>query len=177
VLGLGTVEPRKDFPLLVAAFDRLADAHPDLLLRIVGAPGWGEDALSAAISAAGHRDRIRRQGWVDDVAGLIAGAAVFAYPSVYEGFGLPPLEAMSYGVPVVATATGAVPEVVGGAADLVPVGDGDALAAALGRVLDDSAHRDTLIEAGTRRVAAFSWSRSASAMRDLYRRLAAAGPG
>jgi glycosyltransferase involved in cell wall biosynthesis len=172
VLGLGTVEPRKDFPLLVAAFDQLAHAHPDLLLRIVGPPGWGATALDAAVSASPNAGRIRREGWVDDIATVVAGAAVFAYPSVYEGFGLPPLEAMGYGVPVVATSTGAVPEIVGDAADLVPVGDADALAAALLRVIDDAEHRRQLVAAGPRRVAGFTWPPAARAMRDLYRQLA-----
>jgi glycosyltransferase involved in cell wall biosynthesis len=173
VLGLGTVEPRKDFPLLVAAFDQVAHAQPELWLRIVGPPGWGGAALDDAIAASPHSGRIRREGWVDDIAAVVAGAAVFAYPSLYEGFGLPPLEAMGYGVPVVATSTGAVPEIVGDAADLVPVGDADALAAALLRVIDDGEHRRRLIAAGHERVAGFTWPPAARAMRDLYRQLAA----
>jgi glycosyltransferase involved in cell wall biosynthesis len=168
VLGLGTIEPRKDFPLLVSAFDRIADDHPDLELRIVGPSGWGAQALNDAIRLSSHGRRIHRAGWVEDVDAEIAGAAVFAFPSVYEGFGVPPLEAMAHGVPVVATAAGAVPEVVGDAADLVPVGDVDALAAALARVLDDDDHRSHLVAAGRDRVAEFTWERTATAMRDLY---------
>jgi glycosyltransferase involved in cell wall biosynthesis len=172
VLGLGTIEPRKDFPLLVAAFDRIADDHPDLQLRIVGSSGWGAEDLDDAIRRSPHAGRIRRDGWVDDVDAVIAGATVFAFPSVYEGFGVPPLEAMAHGVPVVATAAGAVPEVVGDAADLVPVGDADALAAAIGRVLDDDEHRRRLVAAGRERVKDFTWERTATAMRDLYKELA-----
>ncbi len=172
VLGLGTVEPRKDFPLLVRAFDRLAPAHPDLRLRIIGPQGWGENDLAAAIADSPHAGRIRREGWVDDPSAVLAGATVFAYPSVYEGFGLPPLEAMAHGVPVVATATGALPEVVGAGAELVPVGDVDALAGAIGRLIDDEGHRRRLVAAGTAHVAGFTWERSARAMRDLYLRLA-----
>jgi glycosyltransferase involved in cell wall biosynthesis len=173
VRGVGPLEPRKDFPLLVAAFDRIAGEHTDLELRIVGPSGWGAEALNAAVRSSPYAGRIHREGWVDDVDAVLAGAAVFAFPSVYEGFGVPPLEAMAHGVPVVATAAGAVPEVVGEAADLVPVGDADALAAAIARVLDDGEHRARLIAAGRERAAAFTWDGTASAMRDLYLELAA----
>ena len=88
---------------------------------IAGPDGWGAEALTEAIAAARHADRIRRLGWVsdDDRAALLRGATVFAYPSRYEGFGLPPLEAMQAGVPVLTTTAGALPEVVGDAALLV----------------------------------------------------------
>jgi glycosyltransferase involved in cell wall biosynthesis len=177
VLGLGTVEPRKDFPLLVRAFDGIAGDHPDLDLRIVGPDGWGADALRRAVDASPYRARIHRQGWVADSSAIMAGAAVFAYPSVYEGFGLPPLEAMVCGVPVVATSAGAVPEVVGGAAALVGGGDADALAAALARVVDDGVERARLITAGRARAATFTWEETGLRMAQLYQRLAGAGGG
>jgi glycosyltransferase involved in cell wall biosynthesis len=173
VLALGTTEPRKDLPGLVAAFDRMAGAHPDLELRIAGPVGWGEEALGQAIATAAHRDRIRRLGWVADRHALLAGATVFAYPSRYEGFGFPPLEAMAAGVPVVSTSTGSIPEVLGDAASLVPVGDVDALAGALERVVVDADERRRLIAAGTARVARYSWARAADGLADLYRRLGA----
>jgi glycosyltransferase involved in cell wall biosynthesis len=169
VLGLGRTEPRKDFPRLVRAFDRIADDLPDLELRIAGPVGWAEDAVREAIAAATHRDRIRRDGWVPDVDALIAGATVFAYPSVYEGFGLPPLEAMALGVPVVATRAGAIPEVVGDGADLVPPADTDALAEAMASLLTDSARRAELVEAGRRQVARFSGARTAEGLISAYR--------
>ena len=174
VLGIGTTEPRKDFPELVAAFERIASAHPDLELRIAGPEGWGEQELRSAIDRSPFRPRIKRLGWVDDVDALIAGAAVFAYPSLYEGFGYPPLEAMNLGVPVVATAAGAVPETAGDAALMVQPGDTDAFAEALASVLDDRAVRERLIESGNRRVAAFSWDAMASAMSSLYAEMAGA---
>lgn len=172
VLALGTVEPRKDLPTLVRAFDALAGHHPDLLLKIAGPQGWGEDALREAIDGATHRRRIERLGWLADPAAVLAGAAVFAYPSLYEGFGFPPLEAMAAGVPVVATAAGSVPEVLGDAAVLVPVGDTDALAAGLERVLGDGAERARLVAAGAARVAEFGWKRAGDGLAELYHRLA-----
>jgi glycosyltransferase involved in cell wall biosynthesis len=174
LLGLGTSEPRKDFPGLVAAFDDLAGIHANMELRIAGPPGWGEAQLQRAIAGARHRDRVRRLGWVGDVGPLLAGAAVFVYPSRYEGFGLPPLEAMACGVPVVATAAGSLPEVLGDAALLVPVGDPPALAAAIDRVLTDDALRAGLIEAGRRRVESFSWRAAGDALVGVYSDMVAA---
>jgi len=171
VLALGTVEPRKDLPLLVRAFDRLGDDHPDLGLVIAGPDGWGAADLTAQIATARHRDRIGRTGYVEGAQrlGLLAGAAVFAFPSVYEGFGFPPLEAMAAGVPVVATAAGAVPEVCGEAAVIVPVGDLDALAGALAEVLDDGSRAPALVAAGHQRAAVFTWDRCAAGLVELYR--------
>jgi glycosyltransferase involved in cell wall biosynthesis len=174
VLALGTVEPRKDMPLLVRAFDELARDRSSLRLVLAGPDGWGAGALAAALDAARHRRRIVRLGWVEeaDRAGLLAGARVLAYPSRYEGFGFPPLEAMAAGVPVVTTTAGALPEVLGDAATLVPVGDADALAGALAALVDDPAARSALVERGHRRVGRYRWDRGALDMVTLYRQAA-----
>jgi glycosyltransferase involved in cell wall biosynthesis len=174
VLALGTVEPRKDLPLLVRAFDTVAAARPGVRLVIAGPDGWGGQALGRALARSDHPGQMVRLGWVDadQRAGLLRGASVLAYPSRYEGFGFPPLEAMTVGVPVVASDAGALPEVLGDSAVLVPVGDGDALAQALARVLDDPEHQATLVEAGHRRVRRYDWARTAEHMVDLYRRAA-----
>jgi glycosyltransferase involved in cell wall biosynthesis len=141
---------------------------------VAGPDGWGAEAFAEAVAAARHRDRIVRVGYVSDPAraALLRAASVFAFPSRYEGFGLPPLEAMTAGVPVVATDAGSLPEVLGDAALLVPVGDDVALAAALGRALEDEAERERLVTAGLRRAAMYSWSRCAGGLVDLYRRAA-----
>lgn len=174
VLALGTVEPRKDLPSLVRAFDALAAVHPDLSLVVAGPDGWGADAFAAAVAAAHHRDRVRRFGWVSpaEKAALLRGASVYAYPSRYEGFGFPPLEAMAVGVPVVATTAGALPEVLGDGALLVPPDDAEALAEALEQVLTDEPVRRGLVERGRRRVGEFDWTRCAAGLADVYRRAA-----
>jgi glycosyltransferase involved in cell wall biosynthesis len=172
VLSIATVEPRKDLPLLVRAFDRVAADDSDVRLVLAGRDGWGAavDALSDAIGLAKHRDRIVRTGWIEPSASadLLAGAAVLAYPSIYEGFGLPPLEAMQAGVPVVAASAGAVPEIVGDAALLVPVGDEDALAAALATLLGDPTTRARLVERGAAHVATYRWDDCVDGLRAVY---------
>lgn len=174
VLALGTVEPRKDLPLLVQAFDAVAGARPGVRLVLAGPDGWGAEALAGAVARAHHHDRIVRLGWVDERsrAGLLRGAAVLAYPSRYEGFGFPPLEGMAAGVPVVATTAGSLPEVLGDAATLVPVGDVDALAGALADLLDDPARRRRHVAAGHRRAAAYRWEDTAAGVARVYRRAA-----
>lgn len=176
VLAVGTIEPRKDYPLLVRSFDEVAAAHPDVALVVVGGDGWGAAAFGDAVAAAAARNRIVRPGYVDDagLAAALRGAAVLAYPSRYEGFGFPPLQAMAAGVPVVATATGAVPEVVGDGAWLVPAGDGDALAARLVEALSGGDTVDALVARGRARASHFSWERCADGLAGLYRDAAAA---
>jgi glycosyltransferase involved in cell wall biosynthesis len=175
ILALGTIEPRKDHPGLVRAFDLLAGDHPELRLVLAGPDGWGARALDAALSAASFARRVVRLGYVSEArrAELLDGAAVFAYPSLYEGFGFPPLEAMAAGVPVVTTDAGALPEVVGDAARLVPAGDPVALARALEEALYDSAVRAELLERGRCRVARFSWDACAAGLVALYHDAAA----
>jgi glycosyltransferase involved in cell wall biosynthesis len=153
----------------------LAADDADVRLVVAGPDGWGAETLAEVLAAAHHRDRIVRLGWVDDAdrEALLRGCAVYAYPSIYEGFGFPPLEAMSAGVPVVTTDTGSLPEVAGPGAVLVPVGDPGALAAALARVMSDEDHRDDLVARGREVVARHGWDAAAERFADLLRRVAA----
>ena len=172
VLALGTIDPRKDLPSLVAAFTEIGARDPDLRLVIAGADGLGSEDLDRAVAGSSLHRRIVRLGQIDDHKrlGLLRGATVVAYPSRYEGFGLVPLEAMAVGTPVVTTAAGAVPEVVGSAALVVPVGDAPALARALEQVLGDEALAQDLADAGEARVLEFPWSATIEGIVGLYHR-------
>jgi glycosyltransferase involved in cell wall biosynthesis len=174
VVAIGTVEPRKDLPGLVAAFDLVAAEDPDLRLVIAGADGWGADALTDAIARSPHRDRIARTGWVDEAAraDLLAGSLALVLPSRYEGFGLPAIEAMAVGTPVIATAVGAIPEVVGDAARLVPAADVEELAAAITSLAASSELRAELATRGRARAALFSWERTVDGLESLWARVA-----
>ena len=174
-LAVGTAEPRKDLPGLVRAFGAVAAGRTDVSLVLAGPPGWGEEALARAVETSPWRDRIVRTGWVDerDLAALTAGATMLAYPSLYEGFGFPPLQAMRQGVPVVATRAGSLTEVLGEGALLVDAGDEDALAAALEACLSDSALRARLAAAGSKWSERYSWERCGAGLEALYRDAAA----
>jgi glycosyltransferase involved in cell wall biosynthesis len=170
VLAVGTIEPRKDYPGLVRAFSSIAVTRPDVALVVAGRDGWGADAFHDAVASSPVRARIRQLGYVPDesLERLLTGASVLAYPSVYEGFGFPPLEAMTAGVPVVATRAGAVPEIVGDAAVLVEPRDVDALAGALERVLDDHVAHGELVDMGHVRAAQFTWEACGDGLTSLY---------
>lgn len=173
ILGVGTVQPRKNYERLVEAFHRLA--RSDIRLVIVGGKGWLDDPLYARIDALGLRDRVVMAGFVDDadLPALYSGARVFAFPSLYEGFGLPPLEAMACGVPVVSSNTSSLPEVVGDAALCVDPYNVDELAEALDLAIHDETLRRSLIDKGYRRVRQFTWAAAARQLRELYTRLLA----
>jgi glycosyltransferase involved in cell wall biosynthesis len=181
IVAIGRHEPRKCIPLLVQAFGRVASDRDDARLVLVGPAGPDRPAVEDALRALPPRVRARAHlaGSLDDDRrdALLHGATVLAYPSRYEGFGFPVLEAMQAGVPVVATATGAVTEVAGDAAVLVPTDDLDALAAALARVLDDGELRRSLVAAGRARGEQFSWDATAAGMAALYARATASTGG
>jgi glycosyltransferase involved in cell wall biosynthesis len=168
VLWNGTIEPRKNVPVLVEAFGRLARADVDLVLA--GPEGWNDEL--ERLAAARGSDRIIRTGFLstDDLRSLHAGAAVFAFPSRVEGFGLPVLEAMAQGTPVVTSAGTATAEIVGDsdAGVLVPPGDVEALAAALAGLLDDPDERRRRGKAALERARAFSWAETAGRLAAVY---------
>lgn len=139
VAFVGTLEPRKGVAPLVAAFDQLARRHPDAVLVLGGQTGWGMAETERALAAARHPERIVRTGYLPDegVPALLRQAAVVAYPALEEGFGLPALEALACGAPLVTTEGTAMAEMAGGAALLVPPGDVTGLADALGTALQE----------------------------------------
>ena len=171
LLGLGTVEPRKDLPTLVRAFASLAGELPHRLV-LAGLAGWGQGTLAAAVAETGVADRVLLTGYLPeaDKAALFTGADVFAYPSRYEGFGLPVLEAMACGTPVVTTTGGSLPEVAGDAALLVDPGDPAALAAALAKLAGDPAAGQAAAARGRARAATFTWDRCAAETAAAYHR-------
>ena len=184
ILAVGTVEPRKNYPRLLAAFRQLRGRHGSLpfiingrpgvpQLVIAGRPGWAYgDTLQRFAAEPG----VRYLGHVDEatLTALYESASVLAFPSLYEGFGLPLLEAMSRGVPAVVGAAGALPELALGAAISVRPDDVDAIAGALEQLLSDAPLRVKLGEEGKRRAAEYTWDRAAEQTLAILRRVATA---
>ncbi len=177
-LSLATLEYRKNLQTTIAAFRKLL-AEPgqaERRLVLVGTRGWKIDRLlDEVLDDPALRDRVIITGYVadEDLAALYSGGLAFVYPSLYEGFGLPPLEAMQCGLPVITSDTSSLPEVVGEAGIMVDPGDSDALAGAMLRVGDDSGLRHRMRERGLARAARFSWSRCARQTAAAYRAAAA----
>ncbi len=164
LLYVGALEPRKNIVTLVRALGRLrAGGDEETRLVLAGAQGWKNADVSQEVRRLGLDDRVTFAGYVaaEDLPALYGAATAFVYPSLFEGFGLPPLEAMACGTPVVCSDSSSLPEVVGEAALTVAPSSVDELAAALRRVLDDAVLRATLREAGLARARLFSWERAA----------------
>lgn len=171
VLFVGTIEPRKNVAALVRAFERaVLDAALPHHLYLVGGRGWGADAVQAALHQSRVRYRCHVLGYVDseDLPLYYAGADVFVYPSLEEGFGLPPAEAMACGTPVITSNTSSLPEVVGHAAITVDPNDENGLARAIVGVLTDDDLSRRLRAAGPAQAAKFSWDRAAQEHLQVY---------
>ena len=169
ILTVGTFEPRKNVAGLVRAFLRIADRVPHTL-AIAGQQGWKNASVLDEIERSGKKERIRLLGYVPDEAlpDLYAGAEVFAFPSLYEGFGLPPLEAMAAGVPVVCSNRSSLPEVVGEAALLVDPNDTEAIAQALLQAIENPPLRQDLISRGLAQAAKFRWEKTADEIKNIF---------
>jgi glycosyltransferase involved in cell wall biosynthesis len=174
VLYAGNIKPHKNLDRLIAAFGLLKQrpGHDDLKLLIIGDEVNRYGSLRRSVEAGGLRSDVRFFGFVPDrtLAALYRMASVFAFPSLYEGFGLPPLEAMACGTPVVTSRISSLPEVVGDAAVLIDPYNIEDIADGLDRTLNDEILRTELIAKGRARAQSFSWERSVAAIHAGYLR-------
>lgn len=180
VLNLGTIEPRKNVVRLIQAYASLVASAPremsDVPLVVAGGRGWLADPIYARVQELGVQDRVRFVGYVPEVEKRLwyNAATCFCYPSLYEGFGLPPLEAMACGIPVITSSAASLPEVVGDAGITVSPLDVTALAEALGQVLLNPLVHADLAAKSRARALRFSWAEAARQTADIY---ALAGEG
>ncbi|MCA9980759.1 MAG: glycosyltransferase family 4 protein [Anaerolineales bacterium] len=175
ILAVGTLEPRKNLPTLLQAYQLMRDeAQIDVPLVLVGRKGWLDEPIWAAVAELGLAEQVRHlEGVYDEaLAHLYAAAGVLATPSHYEGFGLPALEAMTCGCPVVVSDRGSLPEIVGQGGAVLPADNVAAWANELTAVLTDSERRETMVAAGRRRASAFSWRDTAVATLKIYKQVA-----
>ena len=173
ILTVGTLEPRKNLPMLLRAFAAMKGEIPhDLVLA--GPAGWLMDDIERTIVAAGIDDRVRRIGFAEDQAlvALYSGADLVAIPSLYEGFGLPVIEAMATGAPVLTSNVSSMPEVAGGAALLIDPTDLESIIEGIRSVLGSEELRARMRSDGPLRAAEFTWQRTASETLAAYRRIA-----
>ena len=172
LLMVGTIEPRKNIPFLVELFERLDSFDGNLV--IAGMRGWKYEPILERIRTSPKAARIRHLDYVEDAAlpGLYAGAELFVFPSLYEGFGFTPLEAMACGTPVISSNTGSLPEVLGDAAVLVDSFDADTWTAQVNGLLADTTRKGDWVSRGYRQAGRFRWQTTAEETWKIYRRLA-----
>lgn len=171
LLYVGTVEPRKNIARLLEAF-RLLTEDPSFEhdLVIAGGKGWRDEAIRRLLARFPRKERVILTGWVarDDLPILYSMADAFVFPSLYEGFGLPVLEAMACGTPVITSAVSSLPEVAGGAALLVDPGSSEDIATAVRRLVGDASLAESLRRKGRLRAGAFSWEASARRVLEVF---------
>lgn len=175
ILHVGAIQRRKNLVRLVAAFEKAAP--PPWRLVLAGGAGYGAEEVHERIRSSPAAERIEATGWLPDgeIERLYRRAAILAFPSLDEGFGIPALEAMAYGVPVLSSNRAALPEVCGDAALLVDPLREEEIAGALARLIEDEALRQRLAKAGRARAALFPWSRTVEETWQAYAELGAAG--
>ncbi|WP_322495761.1 glycosyltransferase family 1 protein [Chloroflexus sp.] len=176
VLYVGTLEPRKNLTTLLEAFALVSQSVPDAPLLIGGGKGWMYEPIFARLEQLNLRDRVKFAGYLpeEELPLWYAAATVFVFPSIYEGFGMPPLEAMACGTPVITSNTSSLPEVVGDAGLMVAPTDTIGLAEAIRRVLVDADLRAELRQRGLARARRFSWADTAAKTLAAYREAVAA---
>ena len=179
-LAVGTLEPRKNYETLLDALDLYWARSPrPLPLRIAGGGGWKSDALKTHLARLESEGRVQRLGYVPDadLQRLYAGAQALVFPSWHEGFGLPVLEALGQGAPVICSDRASLPEVGGDAAIYIDPASAESICQAMLALEADPARRARLQEAGRQQAARFSWEKTARGTLDFYRRVLADRPG
>ncbi|HUV05756.1 MAG TPA: glycosyltransferase family 1 protein, partial [Armatimonadota bacterium] len=175
ILYLGTLEPRKNIPALLAAFSQARKSSPakDCTLVLAGGKGWFFNQTFKLVEDLGLKESVRFTGYVpaEDLPALYSAATVFVYPSLHEGFGLPPLEAMACGTPVITSNASSLPEVVGDAGIMVDPYNVEELAGAILRVLCDPDLRQEMSAKGLERAKKFSWEETARQTLKVYERV------
>lgn len=176
ILSVSTIQPRKNYRRLIEAFAQLAPRYPDLSLVLAGGRGWKYEEILTAPEEWGIVDRVHFAGFVadEDLPALYAAASIFAYPSLYEGFGIPILEAMACGTPVMASDRSSLPEVTGDAGLQVDPLDVDEMAATLESLLVDDELRRSLVASGFSQAGRFTWAKAAAQLLQVYSTLLAA---
>lgn len=172
ILMVGTVQPRKNYEMLVRAFAKL---DGDVTLAIAGGKGWLERGLSAEITNHNLQKQVKLLGFVDDadLPALYSAATLFVMPSLYEGFGIPILEAMACGVPVISSDSSSLPEVVANAGILLPPDDETAWTDTMDELLHDASRRAQMVGMGAIRAHKFTWQRAATQLQSIYKNLLA----
>jgi glycosyltransferase involved in cell wall biosynthesis len=170
IFSVGTVQPRKNYGRLIQALARLRGRGYPHHLVIAGGKGWLEDPIYQTMRESGMEDAVHFIGFADeaDLPTLYSGATCFAFPSLYEGFGIPVLESMSCGTPVVTSNVSSLPEAAGNAALLVDPYSLDEIVAALTRLIDDTSTREQLVNLGYLHVQNFTWTKAAGQLRSVY---------
>jgi len=170
IFSVGTVQPRKNYGRLIEALAQLRGRHLDVHLVIAGGRGWLEDPIYRTIEAVHMQEYVHFIGFADDadLPALYSAAVCFAFPSLYEGFGFPVLEAMACGTPVLTSTLSSLPEVAGDAALMVDPYSTEAIASALERLIVDSDLREQLVRRGFEQAQRFTWSASAETLRRIY---------
>lgn len=171
LLCVGTLEPRKNYPFLIEVFEHLKDYHGDLV--IAGMRGWKYGPVLDRMLTSPCADRIHYLEYVEDgqLSALYSGADLFLFPSIYEGFGFPPLEAMMCGTPVVSSAAASLPEVLGNAACIIEGYQAEEWAETVQHLLDSESKRTQMRDAGEIRAKMFDWNRTARETLDVYRKV------